>query len=244
MLLVERIVIYLQKNQKYHYIRYLMEQDTKADTSNIKQDSSDRLFSHSVSTGESIGEFSFLPISINSRSSSSVEFSFQSPLQEEATCRLLYKGKVVRSERIPIKYWDEVSFDGLDASKQYTLFCGTTRQVSKLPSDFSGAAKSVFIPAASSRSGFTVYLIIAVILVSLGGGFYLFLRQSNLFHFGLGSTFPFFGRFIHRVETGETDPAPEEQRLLPRGPQISKETAAVLEGISQEANWRCPICNR
>lgn len=137
-----------------------------------------------------MGEFTFLPISINTRSSTSVEFSFQSPLTEEATCHLLYNGKLVRSERVPAKYWDDMSIDGLDASKQYTLFCGATRQMSKLPSDFSGAAKSVFIPAATSRSGVTVYLIIAVILAGLGGGFYVFVRRSNLFHFGSASTFP------------------------------------------------------
>ena len=121
-----------------------------------------------TSAGSSNGEFSFLPISITSRSSSSVEFSFRSPLQEEATCRLLHNGKLVRSEHVPIKYWDDMSISGLEPSKQYTLFCGATRLVNKLPSDFNGAAKSVFIPAATSRSGVTVYLVIAVILLSLG----------------------------------------------------------------------------
>lgn len=196
-----------------------------------------------TSAGSSNGEFSFLPISITSRSSSSVEFSFRSPLQEEATCRLLHNGKLVRSEHVPIKYWDDMSISGLEPSKQYTLFCGATRLVNKLPSDFNGAAKSVFIPAATSRSGVTVYLIIAVILLSLGGVVYCFIHRSNLFHFGFASTFPLLERFIHRGETVETEKDPEEQRLLPRGPQISKETAAVLEGISQESTWRCPICN-
>ena len=45
------------------------------------------------------------------------------------------------------------------------------------------------------------------------------------------------------METVETEKDPEKQRLLPRGMQISRETAAVLEGISQEATWRCPICS-
>lgn len=165
-------------------------------------------------------------------------------MQEEATCRLLYNGKVVRSERVPIKSWDEMSISGLEPSKQYTLFCGASRSVDKLPSDFNGAAKSVFIPAATSRSGVTVYLIIAVILLSLGGVFYCFVNRSRLFHLGFASTFPLFRRFIFSVETVETEKEPEEQRLLPRGPHISKETAAVLEGISQETTWRCPICNR
>ena len=67
-----------------------------------------------------------------------------------------------------------MSISGLEPSKQYTLFCGATRLVNKLPSDFNGAAKSVFIPAATSRSGVTVYLVIAVILLSLGGVVYCF----------------------------------------------------------------------
>ena len=48
------------------------------------------------------------------------------------------------------------------------------------------------------------------------------------------------GKVTSRKEFQEVEP--EQQQLLPSKPTISRETAAVLEGISNPAEWRCPIC--
>ena len=48
------------------------------------------------------------------------------------------------------------------------------------------------------------------------------------------------GKVTNRKEFQEVEP--EQQQLLPSKPTISRETAAVLEGISNPAEWRCPIC--
>ena len=124
--------------------------------------------------------YSFLPIEVLSRTSTSVLFSFKSPLTEAASCRLLHNGQLVQSKHVDHSKWEHASFENLRADNDYTLFCGYSSSFEQLPPDFNGAAGSVFIPAVETPRGSMMgVILVGISLVVVAVGFVV-LRKTNL----------------------------------------------------------------